>query len=565
MPHFHRPSRSHTDNARHLVRSTGPAARAGHRALSRLKWAQFLMLVALAGTGVAGAVGAMTSLAPRVEASGLALGAPAASSPGAASRAAAPITGILRADASGCSPANYSLVECKTGSIIALHALVPPNPALIGREVSVEGAWQTCAVGTDSYFIIESISPGTCSGGTPTPDPSPPAPGRDNVALRAPVVASGWQPGFEPGRMTDGDPATSWRPADDEVVYAYLDLGSNRFINEVVLRWGAAHASRYALYVWDPRLGDGGDWHRVHYTTAGRGGVEEITIARAESRFVLLWLVDSGAPDGTFDLAEWELYAVDTPNMALGAETAASSSQECCPAWHIADGLHATEWASDGDRLPMDRNPWALVRTPTRIDFSMVRLFWHTSEFPRYYRVHFYQDGRLLPLYANVENLDGGMDVMSLISPISIDTVLVYVDAITPGPRSVRLAEVELYESARATLDSDADSKAAPDASSLARAGGVIAEGARLLPQALGYSALGGWPPFELDGFSRPGLGSHERSGPDLRANPRLQDALRALTGEPVFEPSAGLSVNPALPVPRGARDSIEDRPSEER
>ncbi len=344
----------------------------------------------------------------------------------------------------GCSPSNAALYECGTGTSIALRSLTSLDPSLFGREVSVEGYWADCSGGAGRYFVIESVVPTLCGAPTPTPAPTP-ITTRDNLAFRAPVTASGDVPGRIKEYLTDGDPVSEWHAPAAELVYASIDLGSERAFNSFVLRWGESYATRFAIYVWDTRLGEKGDWHRVHFVTSGRGGDEEITIARADSRYILLWMVDSSTPGDGFDLREWEVYGVDAPNMALGCAAHVSSAGAGFPGWFANDGNLGTQWASDVDIVPADRTPYIYVRCPTRIDFSTLRLFWDDESWPRYYRVAFYQDGNLLPIWFSADNPDGGLDWFSLPSEISIDTVLVFVDVKRSGYRGVRLGEFELY------------------------------------------------------------------------------------------------------------------------
>lgn len=438
--------------------------------------------------------------------------------------------GRLSNEVVGCSPSNAALYECSTGMSIPLRALTSISPSLFGREVSIEGYWTDCSSGVGRYFVIESIVPAPCGAPTPTPAPSP-APARDNLAYRAPVTASGEMPGRIKEYLTDGDPATEWHAPASGLVYASIDLGSERAFNSFVLRWGEAYAKRFAIYVWDTRLGDKGDWHRVHYVTNGRGGDEEITIARADSRYILIWLVDSALPEDGFTLREWEVYGVEAPNMALGCAAHVSSAAAGFPAYHANDNNLGTQWSSDPDIVPADRTPYIYVRCPARIDFSTLRLFWDDEEWPRYYRVAFYQDGSLLPIWFSADNPDGGLDWFSLPSEISIDTVLVFVDVKRSGSRAVRLAEFELYGlAAGAEADVVGDARHAGPAPDL---GAGIA-------QALRFGVRGGGMRLTVGGA---GLGAGLGAGPGTAPGWGLAPALG--TG-----PGGGAGFAPERPQP---------------
>jgi len=370
----------------------------------------------------------------------------AVSSPAARAQQGEVYYGTVRQRVGGCAEATAQLVLCDTGAILDVRSDVPLEP-YVGFTVRIEGTMRACP-GGGTYLQLQNVGPSACGSPQPTPQPTPAGQPR-NLALGGIVLASTeGLPGRGPEAINDGNPATDWAVPPGRAAWARLDLLRDEVFNQVVLRWGATHATRYALYAWDPSYGDGGDWIRIYQTQDGRGGtagVEVIPLARAEARHLLLYLVDSSDPAQGFSLAEWEVYGAATPNLALAGEALVSSAASCCPGWHALDGDRATTWISDPARDERPANPYLFVRFPTRIDISEIRLYWHGGQYPYLYRVALYQGERLLPTGFGVENPNGGRDRISWPGTFSVDGVLIFTDRIVPGADRIALEELELY------------------------------------------------------------------------------------------------------------------------
>lgn len=392
----------------------------------------------LAALALAGAVAAT-----------LAVGVPGAAPAAARTEQAEARYGVLRPLAGGCGEATAQLELCETGAVLDIRSDTPLD-AYYGLEVRIDGTMRACPTG-GSYLYLRTISPAACGSPQPTPLPTPSGMPR-NLALGGVVLASTeGLPGRGPSHVNDGDARTDWAVPPGRAAWARLDLGRDEIFNQIVLRWGATHATRYALYAWDPSYGNGGDWIRIYQSSDGRGGtngVEPIPLARAEARHLLLYLVDSSDPAQGFSLAEWEVYGVATPNLALAGEAVPSSAMACCAGWRALDGDYETYWASDPSAEERPANPFLFVRFPARIEISEIRLHWEGGMFPYLYRVAFYQGERLLPTSFGVENPNGGRDRISWPGTFSVDGVLVFTDRLAPGTDRIALQELELYAEA---------------------------------------------------------------------------------------------------------------------
>lgn len=114
---------------------------------------------------------------------------------------------------------------------------------------------------------------------------------------------------FAAGRATDGDMNTRWSSAQSDNQWIYVDLGSERSFNQVVLRWERAFADGYEIYI---NGGSYTSWHRIYSTTSGDGNIDAITFEPKTARYVLLYGRHRYAHDGWlqfgFSLWEFEVY-----------------------------------------------------------------------------------------------------------------------------------------------------------------------------------------------------------------------------------------------------------------
>ena len=72
----------------------------------------------------------------------------------------------------------------------------------------------------------------------------------------------------------DGDVSTRWASASAgaDPEWLMLDLGRQRLLGALALRWEAAYAAHYAVEISD----EGQEWTRVYEQAAGVGGVETL-------------------------------------------------------------------------------------------------------------------------------------------------------------------------------------------------------------------------------------------------------------------------------------------------
>ncbi|MEV6596191.1 penicillin acylase family protein [Actinoplanes sp. NPDC051346] len=124
-----------------------------------------------------------------------------------------------------------------------------------------------------------------------------------NLAAGRPATASTTLPGHPASHAVDGDRGTSWASWWSDNQWLRVDLGSSRPVARMVIRWESAYATAYKIEV-SP---NGSTWTQVAAVTGGNGGVDNVTFAAANARYVRLTL--SRATSYGFSASEVELYS----------------------------------------------------------------------------------------------------------------------------------------------------------------------------------------------------------------------------------------------------------------
>jgi plastocyanin len=321
-----------------------------------------------------------------------------------------------------------------------------PDAALFGRDVRLEGVWDTCAATGERFVWLSQVSvlPGGCGGPTATPSPSPtptvraPFSPADNLALGRSVTAKRPElPGYEPAKVTDGDPGTMWY-SPDQASWIYVDLGEKSVgqpwtFNQIRLRWAYPFAEQYGIYIWDDNA-----WRGVFLADNNRGGEDVRNLAFTESRYVLLYLMRSSLDSGGFALSEIEVYGDDRPNWAKGQPVVVSSETAGREGMFATDGLQGTWWAS---RVG-DANPWIGVYLPSSIALIDFKLLW-TTDCPQVYSLVFFERGQYT-FSAPVRSNGCGLHHFGGSVPVRADTIMVYTHVNSPRGQ-IGLQEIELY------------------------------------------------------------------------------------------------------------------------
>ncbi|MFI1095243.1 discoidin domain-containing protein [Streptomyces sp. NPDC020917] len=138
--------------------------------------------------------------------------------------------------------------------------------------------------------------------------PTQSACGTDNAALGRPATASSTENAGTPASAAvDGDTGTRWSSAFSDPQWLQVDLGASVPVCGVTLNWEAAYATSFKIQVSD----NGTAWTDAYSTTAGTGGVQNLTVsgtgryvrvygtARATAYGYSLWEFGVHVPAGT--------------------------------------------------------------------------------------------------------------------------------------------------------------------------------------------------------------------------------------------------------------------------
>lgn len=104
-----------------------------------------------------------------------------------------------------------------------------------------------------------------------------------NVAYGRPAAASSVESSSYPAsNVVDGNGETRWSSAYSDNQSLTIDLGTQKRINTVQLSWEAAYARSYQIQVSNDQV----NWATVSTTTAGDGGLDNISFTATTARYV---------------------------------------------------------------------------------------------------------------------------------------------------------------------------------------------------------------------------------------------------------------------------------------
>ncbi|QJD88374.1 discoidin domain-containing protein [Cohnella herbarum] len=101
----------------------------------------------------------------------------------------------------------------------------------------------------------------------------------------------------------DGNSGTRWESAFSDPQWISVDLGTAATISRVYLNWEGAYAISYSIEV----SANGTTWSTVYSTTTGDGGIDNVTFAPVNAKFVRLTGTQRGTQYG-YSLWDMEVY-----------------------------------------------------------------------------------------------------------------------------------------------------------------------------------------------------------------------------------------------------------------
>jgi hypothetical protein len=128
-----------------------------------------------------------------------------------------------------------------------------------------------------------------------------------NLALNKAATASSVQEGKYPAKLAvNGEPVSRWVSNWSDTEWIQVDLGSIQTFNTVKIAWEAAFGLAYNINV----SNDAKMWTTVYKNTAGKGGVETLTLPVTSARYVRMQGVKRGSKYG-YSIYELGVYNND--------------------------------------------------------------------------------------------------------------------------------------------------------------------------------------------------------------------------------------------------------------
>lgn len=106
-----------------------------------------------------------------------------------------------------------------------------------------------------------------------------------------------------PANAVDGKADTRWSSAFTDSEWISIDLGTVQKVSRVKLDWEAAYGKCYIIQL----SADGTNWTNAAAITDGDGGMDELTFAAADARYVRLMGLKRGTEYG-YSLYNFEVY-----------------------------------------------------------------------------------------------------------------------------------------------------------------------------------------------------------------------------------------------------------------
>lgn len=146
-----------------------------------------------------------------------------------------------------------------------------------------------------------------------------------NLALNRPVRPSSDYPAYPASNAVDGSTATEWETDWGDTQWIWVDLGSIKTVDMVVLRWGFNYAPSYRIEVSDDTL----SWTEVYATDANLGNRNDCGLTPVGARYVRLHTLNK-LMMGPLQLLEFQVYCITPTGVVTpSGRTAVLASAGC--------------------------------------------------------------------------------------------------------------------------------------------------------------------------------------------------------------------------------------------
>lgn len=180
--------------------------------------------------------------------------------------------------------------------------------------------WAKEMVYDDPYAMSKlAVRPASMLSGMPALMPDAPLKAGNLAQGKAVIYSSKESDAYAGENITDGDLNTRWASSSNSSVdWAYIDLGSSKDINEVLIKWENAYATQYQIQVSD----DAKTWTDVYKTFSGKGGSDDVKVS-GTGRYVRIYCTQKFNSQWGYSIFEVGVYGPESELAASVAPTTA--------------------------------------------------------------------------------------------------------------------------------------------------------------------------------------------------------------------------------------------------
>jgi fibronectin type 3 domain-containing protein len=162
----------------------------------------------------------------------------------------------------------------------------------------------TVTNGTTYYYKVRAANSAGTSAASAEANATPAATGGGLLLSQGrPATASSVEnAGLVAANAVDGNGTTRWSSAFSDPQWIQVDLGASHAVNRVVLNWQNSYATAFQLQT----SADGITWTTIYSTTAGPGGVQDLTVS-GTGRYVRMYGTARHTQYG-YSLFEFQVY-----------------------------------------------------------------------------------------------------------------------------------------------------------------------------------------------------------------------------------------------------------------
>lgn len=203
---------------------------------------------------------------------------------------------------------------------------------------------------------------------------------------------------YVPANAMDGNYQSRWSSAFADPQWLLIDLGGQKDVAGISVRWEAAFGKSYEVQLSD----DKSAWKTVFETSESDGGTDEIYFRKAPARYIRIFMKERGTFWG-YSILELSVKGADEEPAVTG-----SSAQQGSDPLNAFDGDRSTEWLNDSCS-----DAWIAVDLRKPKDIGGVQLNWGLN-YAKSYDILTSDDGNSWKKAYSTEKGNGSKDLIYL-------------------------------------------------------------------------------------------------------------------------------------------------------